>query len=94
MNKNLLSLFVMAVLLLFCYTATKAEPFSDEKYSIHLESRVIIPEQESTAELNDKLTILRDQHVLIQLDHLPSDAEKASIKYHSILMMMELPNEG
>jgi len=91
MNKNLLSLFVMAVLLLFCYTATKAEPFSDEKYSIHLESRVLIPEQESTAELNDKLTILRDQHVLIQLDHLPSDAEKASLENNGIKLVAHIP---
>lgn len=72
-------------------TITRAQPPVDEKYSIFLESREFVPEQESIAELNAKLESLRGRHVLIQFGYIPSDDEKVSLENGGIKLVDYIP---
>jgi len=81
----LLSLSILAIPSLARVTA-------GDKYWISLENREFEPPAESIANLTAKAASWQNQHVLIQFDHIPTEAEKTSLRDKGINLVAYIPN--
>ncbi|MCP4581559.1 MAG: S8 family serine peptidase [candidate division Zixibacteria bacterium] len=84
---------INTILLVLMMTALAfSRPSEDEKYHIYLDSREFEPRQESVSDLNAKAEIFTDQHALIQLQYIPSEAEREILESNGIKLLAYLPN--